>query len=91
VEKTKTKQTNKKIPSSNAVQFQFVLQHPVLILSLSHQSQKEKKVWRQLCECLSEAVAHLPPTVSQLLLQALFIVDLKNELYTHLALQDLFM
>jgi hypothetical protein len=53
---------------------------------------KEKKmgVWRQVCECLSEAAAHLPPTVSQLLLQALFIVDLRNEVYTHLALQALF-
>jgi hypothetical protein len=56
-------------------------------------SSKEKNgVWRQLCECLSEAAAHLPPTVSQLLLllQALFIADLRNELYTHLALLALF-
>jgi hypothetical protein len=36
-------------------------------------------------ECLSEAAAHLPPIVSQLLLQALFIADLRN-----LALQALF-
>jgi hypothetical protein len=35
---------------------------------------KERKVvCRLLCECLSEAAAHLPPTVSRLLLQALFI------------------
>jgi hypothetical protein len=35
-------------------------------------------------------MAHLPLTVSQLLLlQALFIADLRNELYTHLALQAL--
>jgi hypothetical protein len=34
---------------------------------------KQKRVWRQPCECLSEAAAHLPPTVSQLLLQALFM------------------
>jgi hypothetical protein len=40
---------------------------------------KKNGVWRQLCECLSEAAAHLPPTVSQLLLQALFIADLKSE------------
>jgi hypothetical protein len=54
-------------------------------------SSKEKNVvWRQLCECLSEAAAHLSPTVSQLLLQVLFIVDLRNELYTHLALKALF-
>jgi hypothetical protein len=56
-------------------------------------SSKEKKkggVWRQLCEYLPEAATHLPPTVSQLLLQALFIADHRNELYTHLALQALF-
>jgi hypothetical protein len=35
-------------------------------------------------------VALLPAIVSQLLLQALFIADLRNELYTHLALQALF-
>jgi hypothetical protein len=33
---------------------------------------------------------YLAPTVSQLLLQALFIADLRNELCTHLALQALF-
>jgi hypothetical protein len=55
-------------------------------------SSKERKkgVWRQHCECLFELAAHLPPTVSQLLLQVLFIADLKNEIYTHLALQALF-
>jgi hypothetical protein len=47
-------------------------------------------LWRQLCECLSEAAAHLPPIVSHLLLQALFIVDLRNEIYLHLALLALF-
>jgi hypothetical protein len=51
---------------------------------------KKNGVWRQLCECVSEAAAHLPPTVSQLLLQALFSGDLSNELYIHLALQALF-
>jgi hypothetical protein len=51
--------------------------------------EKKKVVWRQLCECLSEGAAHLPPNVSQMLLQALFIADLRNELYTHLALQVL--
>jgi hypothetical protein len=67
----------KKLPSSNAIQFQ------------SHQK-KKNGVWKQLCECLPEAAAHLPPTVSQLLLQALFIADLRNELYPHLAPQALF-
>jgi hypothetical protein len=51
---------------------------------------KKKRVWRQFCECLSEAVAHLPPTVSLLLLEALFTADLRSELNTHLALQALF-
>jgi uncharacterized protein YegP (UPF0339 family) len=74
------KEKEKKIPSSNTIQFQ------------SHQKKKKEKkgVWRQLCEYLSEAEAHLPPTVSQLLLQALFIADLRNEFYTHLAPQALF-
>jgi hypothetical protein len=39
----------------------------------SSKEEKKKGVWRQLCECLSEAEAHLLPTVSQMLLQALFI------------------
>jgi hypothetical protein len=59
-----------KIPRSNAIQFQLVLQHLVV---LSHQRKKKKGVWRQLCECLSQATTHLPPTVNHLLLQALFI------------------
>jgi hypothetical protein len=58
--------------------------------TVSVSSKEENGVWRQLCECLSEAVVPLPATVSQLLLQALFIADLRNELYTHLALQALF-
>jgi hypothetical protein len=61
---------------------------------LSHQRErkKEKKnsVWRQFCECLSEAAAHLPTAVSQLLMEALLIADLSSELNTHLALQALF-
>jgi hypothetical protein len=66
--------------------------NPKLKCNIVSFSSKEKKkgVWRQLCECLSEAAAHLPPTVSQLLLQALFIADLRNEFYTHLPWQALF-
>jgi hypothetical protein len=59
----KQTENTKYIPSSNAIQFQLVVQDPVL---LSHQ--KKKKIKRE-----SEAVAHLPPTLSHLLLQALFI------------------
>jgi hypothetical protein len=43
---------------------------------------KKNGVWRQLCGCLSEAAAHLPPTVSQLLLQALFTADFRSERYS---------
>jgi hypothetical protein len=49
-------------------------------------SKEKKRVWRQVFECLSETA----DTVCQLLLQALFIADLRNELYTYLALQALF-
>jgi hypothetical protein len=51
---------------------------------------KENGVWRQLYECLSEASAHLPPPVSQLLLQALFIANLRSDLCSHLSPQGLF-
>jgi hypothetical protein len=62
---------------------------------LSHQrkrkgKKKKKSVWRQFCECLSEAAAHLLATVSQLLLEALWIAVLRSELNTHLAPQALF-
>jgi hypothetical protein len=69
---TKAKNNNKNIPSSKAIHFQVVLQHPVL---LSHhiKMKKKKGVWRHLCECLSDSAANLLPTVSHLLLQALFI------------------
>jgi hypothetical protein len=49
------------------------------LLSLERK-RKKKRVWRQLCECLSEAEANLLATDSQLLLQALLIADLKSEL-----------
>jgi hypothetical protein len=60
---------------------------------LSHQrkrkrKKKKKRVWGQFCECLSEAVAHLPATVSQLLLEALLIADIRNKLNTHLELSS---
>jgi hypothetical protein len=34
---------------------------------------KKKRVWRQFCEWLSEAVAHMPAAVSLLFLEALFM------------------
>jgi hypothetical protein len=51
---------------------------------------KKKRVWRQLCEWLSEAVVHLPTAVNQLLLEALLIADLRDELNTHPAPQAVF-
>jgi hypothetical protein len=60
------------------------------LVVVSSKEEKKKRVWRQFCECLSEAVAHLPAAVSQLLLEALLISDLRDELNTHLAPQGLF-
>jgi hypothetical protein len=98
--KQKTKQTKapnkskQNVPSSNAIQFQLELQHAILVQSLPHQRQREKKerkrVWGQFFECLSEASAHLLTTVSQILLEALLIASLRNELITHLVPQALF-
>jgi hypothetical protein len=53
------------------------------------ENEKKNRVWRQFCECVSEAVAYLPTTVSQLLLEALLFADLRGELNTHLAPQAL--
>jgi hypothetical protein len=44
-----------------------------LVVVSSKEEKKKKRVWRQFCEWLSEAVAHLPTTVSLLLLEALFM------------------
>jgi hypothetical protein len=58
---------------------------------LSHQrKRKNKRVWRQFYEWLSEAAAHLPAVDSQLLLEALLIADLRSEIITYLAPQNLF-
>jgi hypothetical protein len=57
---------------------------------VSSKEEKKKRIWRQFCECLSEAVAHLPTAISQLLLEALFAADLRNELISHLVRQVLF-
>jgi hypothetical protein len=70
--KQKTKNKTKKYPKlkCNTVSVSPLAYGGVV----SSKAEKKKKgVWRQLCVCLSEAVAHLPPTVSHLLLQALFI------------------
>jgi hypothetical protein len=70
----KPNQNKRKIPSSNAIQFQLFLQLPVLVLSLSHKRRrKKKKSLVKFCEWLSEAVACLLAAVSLLLLEALFM------------------
>jgi uncharacterized tellurite resistance protein B-like protein len=60
----------------------------------SHQrkrkEEKKERVLRQLFECLSEAIAHLPAAVNQLLQEALSIADLRSEFNTDLAPQALF-
>jgi hypothetical protein len=45
---------------------------------VSSKEGRKKIVWRQFCECLSEAAAHLTAAVSQLLLEALLIVDIRD-------------
>jgi predicted transcriptional regulator len=40
---------------------------------VSSKEGRKKRVWRQFCEWLSEAVAHLPAAVSLLFLEALFM------------------
>jgi hypothetical protein len=60
------------------------------VSSKEERKRGKKRVWRQLCEYLSEAAANLPTVVSQLLLQALLIADLRSEFNSHLAPQALF-
>jgi hypothetical protein len=60
------------------------------VIVSSKEEKRKKKVCRQFCECLSESATHLPAAVSQLLLQALLIANLRSELNTHLAPQALF-
>jgi hypothetical protein len=43
------------------------------LVVVSSKEEEKKRVWRQLCEWLSEAVVHLSTAVSLLLLEALFM------------------
>jgi hypothetical protein len=74
----KKKQSRTKCPKfrCNTVSVSFSACRCSLV-AVSSKEEKKKSVWRQLCECLSEAVAHLPITVSQLLLPSLVIADLR--------------
>jgi hypothetical protein len=53
------------------------------LVVVSSKEGRKKRVWRQFCEWLSEAVAHLPAG-------GFIFADLRSELKTHLALQALF-
>jgi hypothetical protein len=50
----------------------------VIVSSKEEKKRKKKRVWRQLCECLAEIVAHLRAAVSQVLLEASLIADVRN-------------
>jgi hypothetical protein len=63
------KQKNRKQQKISEVQMQYSFSYSFSIWYCL--IKEEKKIKRK--ECLSEAVAHLPPTVSHLLLHALFI------------------
>jgi hypothetical protein len=82
--KTESKQGNKQTKYTklkcNTVSVSPSVSSPNSVIFSSKEEKKRKRVWRQLCGCLSEVVAHLPPTVCLLLLQALFVVDLRSEL-----------
>jgi hypothetical protein len=70
---TKTKQKNPKFKCSTVSVSPSAFSPSSVVVSSREEKNKKKRVWKQLCECVPEAVAHLPPTVSQLLLQALFM------------------
>jgi hypothetical protein len=69
----KTKNTTQ-CPKFKCNTVSVIFQHGgvVWLLSLKTKSGK-KRVWRQFCEWLSEAVAYLPTAVSLLLLEAFFM------------------
>jgi hypothetical protein len=74
----KPKQTNKNTTTCpkfkcNTVSVSFSACRCSLVVIVSSKEGRKKKVWRQFCEWLSEAVAHLPAAVSLLLLEALFL------------------
>jgi hypothetical protein len=76
---TKPNQTKQKKPTKcpkfrcNTVSVSFSAYRCNSVVVSSKEERKKKRVWRQFCECLSEAVAHLPTGVSLLLLEALFM------------------
>jgi hypothetical protein len=94
LKQNKTTQNKTKNPTKcpkfkcNTISLSFSACRCSLVVVSSKEGRK-KKEWRQFCEWLSEAVAHLPAAVSLLLLEALFM-QIRSELNTHLAPQALF-
>jgi hypothetical protein len=72
---TKKPQNTTKCPKfkCNTVSVSFSACKCSSVVSSKEEREKKERVWRQVCECLSEAVAHLPAAVSLLLLEALFM------------------
>jgi hypothetical protein len=70
----KTKKNPTKCPKfkCNTVSVNFSACRCSLVI-VSSKEERKKRVWRQFCEWLSEAAAHLPAAVSLLLLEALFM------------------
>jgi hypothetical protein len=70
----KTKKTTKCLKlKCNTVSVSFSACRCSSVVVSSQVGRKKRRVWRQFCEWLSEAVAHLPAAVSLMLLEALFM------------------
>jgi hypothetical protein len=67
-EKNQKNRNTTKFPKFRCNTVTVSFQHAGVLWLLSHQRKtgKKKRVWRQLCECLSEAAAHPPAAVTQL-------------------------
>jgi hypothetical protein len=72
--KNKTKKTTTKCPKfqCNTISVSFSACRCSSVV-VSSKEERKNRVWRQFCEWLSEALAHLPAAVSLLLLEALFM------------------
>jgi hypothetical protein len=90
--KQKQKQNKTKYPKFKCNTFSVspLACSSISVIVSSKEEKKKKGSVDSSVNVFFEAVAHLPATVSQFLLEALLIVDLKNELNSHLALQALF-
>jgi hypothetical protein len=89
---TKQKKIPQSVPSSDAIQFQYVFQHAGVVWLLSHQRERGKKKEsgdsseNGICHCGSPAGCCQPAVAAGGVIYA----DLRGELNTHLAPQALF-